>query len=42
MFLNGERFAWDAPLYPSEFKIITRTSEENNKYRRKRTTKIKK
>jgi GDPmannose 4,6-dehydratase len=42
MFLNGERFAWDAPLYPSEFKIITRTSEENNKYTRKRTTKIKK
>jgi len=29
MFLDGKTFAWDAPLYPSESKIITRLSKEN-------------
>jgi len=24
MFLDGKSFPWDAPLYPSESKIITR------------------
>jgi len=24
-WLNGERFPWDAPGYPGESKIITRT-----------------
>lgn len=24
MFLNGETFPWDAPLYPDEYKIMTR------------------
>ena len=30
-FLDGKAFPWDAPLYPSESKIITRLSEENTK-----------
>lgn len=29
MFLDGKSFPWDAPLYPSESKIITRQSKEN-------------
>ena len=29
MFLDGKSFPWDAPLYPSESKIITRHSREN-------------
>ena len=29
MFLDGKFFPWDAPLYPSENKIITRQSNEN-------------
>jgi GDPmannose 4,6-dehydratase len=29
MFLDGKTFAWDAPLYPSESKFITRLSKEN-------------
>ncbi len=29
MFLDGKVFAWDAPLYPDESKIITRSSKEN-------------
>lgn len=29
MFLDGKSFPWDAPLYPSESKIITRRSQEN-------------
>jgi GDPmannose 4,6-dehydratase len=36
MFLDGKAFAWDAPLYPSESKIITRLSEENTKSKIKR------
>ena len=24
MYLNGEYFQWDAPLYPSESRILTR------------------
>ena len=28
-FLNGDSFPWDAPLYPDENKIITRSSTEN-------------
>ena len=31
MFLDGKTFAWDAPLYPSESKFITRLSNENKK-----------
>ena len=31
MFLDGKTFPWDAPLYPSESKFITRLSEENKK-----------
>jgi len=31
MFLDGKTFAWDAPLYPSESKFITRLSNENRK-----------
>jgi hypothetical protein len=26
-FLDGKTFAWDAPLYPSEDKLITRLSK---------------
>jgi len=29
LFLDGKIFPWDAPLYPSETKIITRLSHEN-------------
>ena len=29
LFLDGKSFPWDAPLYPTETKIITRTSNEN-------------
>jgi GDPmannose 4,6-dehydratase len=29
MFLDGKTFPWDAPLYPSESKFITRLSSEN-------------
>ena len=29
MFVEGKTFPWDAPLYPSEAKLITRSSEEN-------------
>lgn len=29
LFLDGKSFPWDAPLYPSESKIITRQSKEN-------------
>jgi GDPmannose 4,6-dehydratase len=36
MFLDGKAFAWDAPLYPSEGKIITRLSKENTKSKIKR------
>ena len=31
MFLDGKTFPWDAPLYPSESKFITRLSNENTK-----------
>jgi GDPmannose 4,6-dehydratase len=31
MFLDGKTFPWDAPLYPSESKFITRSSNENVK-----------
>ena len=31
MFLDGKTFPWDAPLYPSESKFITRLSDENKK-----------
>ena len=31
MFLDGKTFPWDAPLYPSESKFITRLSQENKK-----------
>jgi len=31
MFLDGKSFPWDAPLYPSESKLITRESRENKK-----------
>ena len=27
-FLDGKKFAWDAPLYPSENKLITRLSKD--------------
>jgi len=30
LFLDGKTFPWDAPSYPSESKIITRLSKENN------------
>src|SRR3989344_6155729 len=30
MFVEGKTFPWDAPLYPDESKLITRSSEENN------------
>ena len=29
MFLDGKFFVWDAPLYPSESKFVTRKSKEN-------------
>jgi len=29
LFLEGKSFPWDAPLYPSEAKLITRSSNEN-------------
>jgi len=36
MFLDGKTFPWDAPLYPSEHKVI-------NRYKKKKTEiKIKK
>ena len=35
MFLDGKSFAWDAPLYPSESKFITRLSKENSKSKKK-------
>jgi hypothetical protein len=38
MFLDGKTFAWDAPLYPSESKIITRSSKENTRSKIKRNT----
>ena len=38
MFLDGKTFAWDAPLYPSESKIITRSSKENTRSKVKRNT----
>jgi GDPmannose 4,6-dehydratase len=31
MFLDGKTFSWDANLYPSESKFITRLSDENTK-----------
>jgi GDPmannose 4,6-dehydratase len=31
MFLDGKTFSWDANLYPSESKFITRLSNENTK-----------
>jgi GDPmannose 4,6-dehydratase len=37
MFLDGEVFPWDAPLYPSESKFITRLSNENKKTKIKKT-----
>ena len=38
MFLDGKTFAWDAPLYPSESKFITRLSKENtgSKFKKKK------
>ena len=36
MFLDGKTFAWDAPLYPSESKFITRLSKENKKSKSKK------
>jgi len=42
MFLDGKSFPWDAPLYPSESKIITRSftgnrySKNKNKIKQKR------
>ena len=36
MFLDGKIFAWDAPLYPSESKFITRLSNENKKMKLRR------
>jgi hypothetical protein len=44
MFLDGKTFAWDAPLYPSESKFITRQSKENTKSKinQKRTSKKRK
>ena len=38
MFLDGKSFAWDAPLYPSESKFITRLSKENSKSNNKKRT----
>jgi GDPmannose 4,6-dehydratase len=31
-FLDGHSFPWDAPLYPDENKIITRSSKENKNF----------
>ena len=36
MFLDGKTFAWDAPLYPSESKFISRLSKENKKSKSKK------
>ena len=36
-FLAGISFPWDAPLYPDENKIITRSSKENKKNSLKKT-----
>jgi GDPmannose 4,6-dehydratase len=35
MFLDGKSFPWDAPLYPSESKILTRKSIENEKSKKR-------
>ena len=42
MFLDGKTFAWDAPLYPSESKFITRLSNENLKSEYKKQSRKKK
>ena len=36
MFLDGKAIIWDAPLYPSESKFITRLSKENKNMKPKR------
>ena len=38
MFLDGKTFPWDANLYPSESKFITRLSDENTKKHSKNLT----
>ena len=42
MFLDGKTFPWDANLYPSESKFITRLSDENTKKQIKKTSKKRK
>ena len=37
MFLDGKTVVWDAPLYPSESKFITRLSNENTKMKLQRS-----
>jgi len=37
MFLDGKAIVWDAPLYPSESKFITRLSDENRKMKSSRS-----
>jgi GDPmannose 4,6-dehydratase len=41
MFVEGKTFPWDAPLYPNEAKLITRSSDEsiNSKMRKNRKVK---
>lgn len=36
MFIDGKSFAWDAPLYPDEAKLITRSHQDSNSKRKKR------
>ena len=40
LFLDGKTFPWDAPSYPSESKIITRLSKENNSSKKSPNTSI--
>ena len=37
MCLDGKTVVWDAPLYPSESKFITRLSNENTNMKLRRS-----